>query len=84
MKKFLAMGEGREQVQEAFPQLILTEDCKDHSLYAEPSEKTGVPTFARSIYYDVVGVYGDDWLIIMLDDGTVGYTSQAHYWPGNG
>ncbi|NLO85679.1 MAG: SH3 domain-containing protein [Clostridiales bacterium] len=84
MKKFLAMGEGKEQVKGAFPRLSLTEDAQNQPIYAEPSEKADILTRTGSMAYDIVGVYGDEWFIIMMDDGTVGYAPQASYWAGNG
>lgn len=32
----------------------------------------------------IVGVTGDDWYVVMCDDGSVGYAQQALFWDGNG
>ena len=32
----------------------------------------------------VIGVYGDDWVIVLTWDGNVGYVRRADVWEGNG
>lgn len=84
MKKFLAMGDGKEEVKAAFPDLTLTEDAQNQPIYAQPSRTADILMRTGTMAYDIVGVYGDEWFIVMMDDGTVGYAPQASYWKGNG
>ena len=34
--------------------------------------------------YEIVGVAGEDWLVIMTWDGTVGYALRELFFEGNG
>lgn len=84
MKKILAFGDEKDAVLYAFSQMGLKEEIQEQPLYAKPSEKAQVVGIATSSEGFVVGVYGDEWYIILTSEGTVGYAPQASCWAGNG
>ena len=38
----------------------------------------------QSDAYFIIGVVGEDWLVLMTRDGTVGYAPRELFWEGNG
>ena len=38
----------------------------------------------REDAFFIVGVVGEDWLVLMTRDGTVGYAPRELFWEGNG
>lgn len=83
MKKYLAYGGDREDVDCAFPSLSVRENLKSTELLAEPREGAASRGEEPGGFY-VIGVYGDDWTIVMTEDGTVGYVRSNDLWEGNG
>ena len=81
MKKDLAYGGDREDVDCAFPSLSVRGDSAE--LLAEPKEGAASRGEESGGFY-VIGVYGDDWTIVMTEDGTVGYVRSGNLWEGNG
>ncbi len=73
LKKHLAYGGDREDVVCAFPQLSVREDLG----YT-------VPLCDGPDEFYVIGTRGDDRLIIMTEDGTVGDVRSSDLWEGNG
>lgn len=83
MKKYLAYGGDREDVDCAFPSLMLLEEYAHAELLAEPRAGAASRGEGEGGFY-VIGVCGDDWMILMMEDGTVGYIESAALWEGNG
>ena len=84
MTEYLAFGEDMRGVKCAFPQLTLREAYrKGTPLYAAPDQSARTVGTAGEGDF-IVGVYGDEWFVVMTDDGAFGYAPQALYWPGNG
>ena len=87
MTKYLAFDE-REKAQLAcaFPQKQLLEEHHESGLpmYSGPerSLKTENVFHYRSDDF-IIGVYGDEWYIVLRADGAVGYV-QRGFWDGNG
>ena len=54
-------------------------------IYRGPDEATEeIGRFGQSNSEYVIGVYGDDWVIVMTWDGNVGYVRRVDLWEGNG
>jgi len=83
MKKYLAYGGEREDVHCAFQYLSQLEEYEDTALLAEPRAGAASRGKVNGSFY-VIGVCGDEWMILMTDDGTVGYFPSAGLWTGNG
>jgi len=82
MKKFLACGGDREDVACAFPSLYVREELGSTELLAEP--RAGAASRGEEAGFYIIGVCGDDWTIVMTEDGTVGYVRSCDLWAGNG
>lgn len=83
MKKYLAYGGDREDVVCAFPSLHVRENLESTELLAEPREGAASRGKVIGGLY-IIGVYGDDWMMAMTEDGTVGYVRSGDLWAGNG
>lgn len=53
-------------------------------LYSAPDERLQPMALAWDAVHFIVGVHGDEWFLVMTEDGRVGYVRQACFWPGNG
>ena len=87
MTKFLAFDEvKKEALACAFPQKLLREGYPNGTyMYAEPRETAVTDrVFKRSSDDFIIGVYGDEWFVVMREDGAVGYVPQEIFWDGNG
>ena len=90
MTEYLAFGTAMDAVGAAWPELGLTEAeyaVPVHAVRREPKQNAAVAwemdTF--SIYdWAIIGVAGDDWYVLMDEQGRVGYVPQAWYSAGNG
>lgn len=88
MTKFLAFGEEEKaQLACAFPQMQLREAYWDHGarMFAEPSrnaESRGMFKYDSNDF--IIGVCGDEWYVVLREDGAVGYVLQEAFWAGNG
>lgn len=82
MTKYLKFGGGDRSVRCAFEALW----SKDGStpMYSRPEDTAQCDAVWSGGY--VIGVYGDDWVIVMTWDGEVGYARRGDLtkWTGNG
>ena len=85
MTKYLVRGGGNRDVRCAFEVLMPLDELKDGApIYCGPDDTTEeIGRFFGGDEY-VIGVYGDDWVIVMTWDGNVGYVRRADVWEGNG
>ena len=86
MTKYLAMGGENPQVKCAFETLFIAEGVERVPLLDAPDRRNGrvVCDLTAGQDYEIVGVAGEDWLVIMTWDGTVGYALRELFWEGNG
>lgn len=86
MTKYLAMGGDNPQVKCAFETLFIAEGVETVPLLDAPDRKNGrvVCDLTANPNYLIVGVVGEDWLVIMMRDGTVGYALRELFFEGNG
>ena len=86
MTKYLAMGGDNPQVKCAFETLFIIEEVDAVPLLDAPDRRNGrvVCDLTAGQDYEIVGVAGEDWLVIMTWDGTVGYALRELFWEGNG
>ncbi len=87
MTKYLVRGGGDRNVRCAFEMLMPTEAMGQDGapIYREPDDATEeIGRFGQSDGEYVIGVYGDDWVVVMTWDGDVGYVRRADVWEGNG
>ncbi len=84
MREFLAFGEEKEAVTSAFADLFLLDSLQSETARERPDAGAQARFTLSDGMYWVIGVYGEDWLIVMSWDGTVGYAPAASFWPGNG
>ncbi|NLO85680.1 MAG: SH3 domain-containing protein [Clostridiales bacterium] len=84
MKKFLAFGDDKEAVKCAFPGKILKTQIKEHAIFAEPNGDADIVGWTSAYEHFIIGVYGDDWYIVLTRDGVVGYMPRDWYCEGNG
>ena len=86
MTKYLAMGGDHPQVVSAFEQLFMVEGIESLTLLDEPdaARARAVCELKQEDVYFIVGVVGEDWLVLMTGDGTVGYAPRELFWEGNG
>ncbi|WP_346026477.1 SH3 domain-containing protein [Beduinella massiliensis] len=84
MTEFLAFGDDMRSVQCAFPQLCVKDEHRDVMIYSAPDERSQPMALAWDAVHFIVGVHGDEWFLVMTEDGRVGYVRQACFWPGNG
>ena len=86
MTKYLAMGGENPQVKCAFETLSVAEGVEKVPLLDAPDRRNGrvVCDLTADQDYLIVGVVGEDWLLIMTADGTVGYALRELFFEGNG
>ena len=86
MTKYLAMGGENPQVKCAFETLFIAEGVERVPLLDAPDRRNGrvVCDLTAGQDYEIVGVAGEDWLVIMTWDGTVGYALRELFFEGNG
>ena len=86
MTKYLAMGGDNPQVKCAFETLSIVERDERVPLLDAPDRRNGrvVCDLTANQDYLIVGVVGEDWLVIMTADGTVGYALRELFFEGNG
>ena len=85
MTKYLTRG-GDKGVRCAFEILTPIEEIGQDGapIYREPDDTMEeIGRFVGGDEY-VIGVYGDDWVIVLTWDGNVGYVRRADVWEGNG
>lgn len=91
MQQYLAFGQEMGTVRRVRPPAIRIQDkyLQDGlPLYARTTDLHPLPgrrTFQDLLYNTVaLGVVGDQWYYVWLDDGSFGYQLQSWYWPGLG
>ena len=86
MTKYLAMGGENTQVKCAFETLSIVERVETVPLLDAPDRRNGrvVCDLTANQDYLIVGVVGENWLVIMMRDGTVGYALRELFFEGNG
>lgn len=88
MTKFLAFDEREKAALAcAFPQKHLLEHYHETgiSMYSETSINGKTQQVFENNDGDfIIGVYGDEWFVVMREDGAVGYVPQEIFWDGNG
>ena len=88
MKKFLAFGDGMDDVACAFPQLMIGSPENDRASLALLSAPQKGASIAAQIDGStgayIVGAVGNEWFILLTPDGAVGYAAQSAFWAGNG
>ena len=70
----------------AFPQKHVLPDVYDENAFnlkAQP-QKDAKEICTVTAGWNIIGVAGDDWYVIMTNDGTVGYALQSLFYDGNG
>lgn len=84
MKKYLAFGDEMDDVACAFPGMEFVEGAS-RNVYSEPKKLVSLVNFVGDGNEFIVGVYGDDWVIV-LDPVTerIGYVPAEEFWAGNG
>lgn len=91
MKQYLAFGDDMNKVRRVMPQSIRIKPeylRNGLPLYARITDLH--PRYSHRTYQDLlyntaaIGVVGDQWYYVWLDDGYAGYQLQSWYWPGNG
>ena len=85
MTKYLTRG-GDKGVRCAFEILTPIEEIGQDGapIYREPDDTMEeIGRFVGGDEY-VIGVYGDDWVIVLTWDGNVGYVRRADVWEGHG
>ena len=81
MTKFLT----RDSVACAFPQMQYSESAQGVYLLDAPT--AGAATRRHMDEWPgayLIGVVGDEWYVVMTEDGCVGYIRQSLFWAGNG
>lgn len=86
MAEYLSMGGENPQVKCAFETLSMIEEVEAVPLLDAPDRRNGrvVCDLTADQDYEIVGVAGEDWLVIMTWDGTVGYALRELFFEGNG
>ena len=87
MGEYLAEGEAMDQVKKAFPILDLKEEMENAPRFAAPEERADQALGAewlREWQPWIIGVYGEDWFILMSREGQLYYQKQVWFWEGNG
>ncbi|NLO85681.1 MAG: hypothetical protein GX096_09680 [Clostridiales bacterium] len=82
--KSLAIGDEKDHVVCNFPTLDLRRDIQEQPIYAQPNGSAQVLALATPTCHKLIGVCGEEWYLVLTDDGVVGYTTQASYYEGNG
>lgn len=88
MTQYLAFDDAeKEELACAFPQLHLQEAYWDTGLILRAQPDPASESRGRYFHGSgdmIIGVYGDEWYIVMRADGAVGYVLQSAFWAGNG
>ena len=86
MTKYLVMGGENPQVASAFEQLFMLEGMESVTLLNAPdaARAEAICELRQVDAYFIIGVVGEDWLVLMTWDGTVGYAPRELFWEGNG
>lgn len=87
MTKFLTFDEKEKAALVcAFPQKLLREDHPNGvHMHAEPRDAAVTKRMYKQSGDDfIIGVFGDEWYVVLRADGEVGYVPQHAFWDGNG
>ena len=88
MTKYLAFDETEKaNLACAFPQKHLLEEHREHGIYMHSGpeqSRTTESVFAQHSDDFIIGVYGDEWYVVLRADGAIGYVPQHAFWDGNG
>ncbi len=89
MTAYLAFGEQKAAVVCAFPQLMPGEDFyiakNGPAIYEKPEVSSEIIGSAGLYSEDmIIGVQGEEWLIVMTSDGQVGFCRASEFGEGNG
>lgn len=87
MTRYLAVEEAGDSVACAWPPLVSVDLSKPTPVYAEPNKKTPPQEeilMDECSCWEVIGVYGEDWYLVLLDSGYVGYVPHELLKEGNG
>ena len=88
MTKYLTFGKEMDGVKSAFPSrtgLTFRETDIPHPVYRLPDIGAHSAWEAKGTYDEfIIGIYGDDWYILINSFGQTGYVPSAWYWDGNG
>lgn len=88
MTKFLVFDQREKaKIECAFPQKHLIERYHETgvSMYDETIINGRTHAMFKYEYGDfIIGVAGDDWYVVLCEDGRVGYVPQDLFWDGNG
>lgn len=86
MTKYLVMGGDSQQVASAFEQLFMLEGMESVTLLGAPdaARAEAICELRQVDAYFIIGVVGEDWLVLMTWDGMVGYAPRKLFWEGNG
>ena len=91
--RYLTLGAAMETVQSAFPYRVVTEHAASLgvTIYALPdlsSQVTGLVgkegLHASFNAFHILGVVGEDWYHISVENGQSGYVQAKDFWEGNG
>jgi len=85
--RYLAVEEAGDSVACAWPPLVSVDLSKPTPVYAEPNKKTPPQEeilMDECSCWEVIGVYGEDWYLVLLDSGYVGYVPHELLKEGNG
>ena len=83
MRQYLAFGAQMEEVDCVFPQLVLKDEWRDASAYADPSMKEHPFHRIQGALW-IAGVVEDELYIVLTPLGETGYMPQEWFWAGNG
>ena len=93
MLRYLTLGAAMENVPSAFLCRVVTQQAAavGVTIYAQPDLSSTVIGLmgkedpnASSIRFHVIGVVGEDWYHIILDNDQSGYVQAKDFWAGNG
>lgn len=88
MTKFLAFDEDEKAALKcAFPQMHLREAYRTGGvrICAEPKSSAVTERLFKQGSNDfIIGVSGDEWYVVLREDGAVGYVLKSAFWAGNG
>ena len=81
MKRYLAFGGTMDDVDCVFPQLTLREEYGELKAYMLPENAETTQLFGEVW---IAGVVGEEWYVLVTDEGFTGYAPQEWFWEGNG
>ncbi len=86
MRQYLAQGKQMAGIKPAFLDWSQKDDLPLIQYYTRPDKNSPLaPGVWRGHHNDIIiGVFEEDWLILMNDAGDVCYVSREAYTPGNG